>query len=133
MRGKCSHSALSLDLCLAPRTPITLPQQHTYVFAVALPGAAEEDNLDPVPASIWVTKFPGDAETLSQPSSHTATEGSINEQPSGDSNPTLEPSLEVHRLERLVALKRGESPQRALLPALAPITGKGDGWAIQDR
>ncbi|XP_063494298.1 reelin domain-containing protein 1 isoform X2 [Symphalangus syndactylus] len=93
----------------APRAPITLPQQHTHVFAVALPGAAEEDNLDPVPASIWVTKFPGDAETLSQPSSHTATEGSINQQPSGDSNPTLEPSLEVHRLERLVALKRVSS------------------------
>ncbi|XP_030775013.1 reelin domain-containing protein 1 [Rhinopithecus roxellana] len=93
----------------APRAPITLPQKHTHVFAVTLPGAAEEDNLDPVPASIWVTKFPGDAETLSQPSSHTATEGSIDQQPSMDSNPTLEPSLEVHRLERLVALKRVSS------------------------
>ncbi|XP_011904534.1 PREDICTED: uncharacterized protein LOC105580745 isoform X4 [Cercocebus atys] len=93
----------------APRAPITLPQKHTHAFAVALPGAAEEDNLDPVPASIWVTKFPGDTETLSQPSSHTATEGSIDQQLSMDSNPTLEPSLEVHRLERLVALKRVSS------------------------
>ncbi|KAL4675241.1 hypothetical protein H8957_008815 [Semnopithecus entellus] len=93
----------------APRVPITLPQKHTHVVAVTLPGAAEEDNLDPVPASIWVTEFPGDAETLSQPSSHTATEGSIDQQPSMDSNPTLEPSLEVHRLERLVALKRVSS------------------------
>ncbi|XP_039335140.2 reelin domain-containing protein 1 [Saimiri boliviensis] len=90
----------------APRAPITLPQQRTHVFAIALPGAAEEDNLDPASASIWVTKFPGDTETLSQPSSHTATEGSMGQQLSGDSNPTLEPSLEVHRLERLVALRR---------------------------
>lgn len=102
-------SALSLGLCLAPRAPITLPQKHTHAFAVALPGAAEEDSLDPVPASTWVTKFPGDAETLSQPSSHTATEGSIDQQLSMDSHPTLEPSLEVHRLERLVALKRVSS------------------------
>lgn len=86
-----------------------LPQKHTHAFAVALPGAAEEDSLDPVPASTWVTKFPGDAETLSQPSSHTATEGSIDQQLSMDSHPTLEPSLEVHRLERLVALKRVSS------------------------
>ncbi|XP_014635675.1 PREDICTED: uncharacterized protein LOC101397299 [Ceratotherium simum simum] len=101
----------------APSLPITLLQQRTDVLAVALTGAAEEDSLDPVPASFWVTEFPGGAEVLFQPSSHTATAVSNGQQPSGDSNPTLEPSLDVHGLERLVALRRFSSEGFAPSPS----------------
>lgn len=94
---------------LAASLPITLLQQHADVFAVALTGPAEEDSLDPVPASFGVTEFPGGAETLFQPSSHTATAVSNGQPPSGDSSPPLEPSLDVRGLERLVALGRFSS------------------------
>ncbi|XP_005607880.1 reelin domain-containing protein 1 [Equus caballus] len=93
----------------AASLPITLLQQHADVFAVALTGPAEEDSLDPVPTSFGVTEFPGGAETLFQPSSHTATAVSNGQPPSGDSSPPLEPSLDVRGLERLVALGRFSS------------------------
>ncbi|XP_045406627.1 reelin domain-containing protein 1 [Lemur catta] len=93
----------------APRAPMVLLQQHTDAFAVGLPEAAKEDNLDPVPADIWVTKFPGAAETLSQPSSHTATAGSSGQQALGGISPALEPSLDVRGLERLVAFREFSS------------------------
>ncbi|XP_047422725.1 reelin domain-containing protein 1 isoform X1 [Sciurus carolinensis] len=70
------------------------------------PGPSEENNSDPVPASIGVTKLPGDTETLSQSHSYTATANSNGQQPSGDSSPILEPSMDSHRLEKLVALRR---------------------------
>ncbi|XP_062963693.1 reelin domain-containing protein 1 [Cynocephalus volans] len=102
----------------APHALITPLQQRTDVFAVALTGDAEEDNLDPVPDSIWVTEFPGDAKTLSQPSSHTATTGSDGWRPSQDSTPTLEPSLDARGLERLVALRRFSSEGFASSPSI---------------
>ncbi|KAM5159554.1 reelin domain-containing protein 1 [Callospermophilus lateralis] len=73
------------------------------------PGASEEDSSHPVPASIQVTKLPGDTETLSQSPSHIATASSDVQQSSGDSNRILEPSLDFHRLERLGALMRFSS------------------------
>uniref|UniRef100_A0A8C6DBL9 Reeler domain containing 1 n=1 Tax=Moschus moschiferus TaxID=68415 RepID=A0A8C6DBL9_MOSMO len=85
--------------------PITLLQQRTDVSAVAVTGAAEEGSLDPVPTSVWVTEFLGAAETPFQASSHTAAVDSDGHQPSRDSSPTLEPSLDVRGLERLVALR----------------------------
>ncbi|XP_046315077.1 reelin domain-containing protein 1 [Marmota monax] len=72
-------------------------------------GASEEDSSHPVPASIGVTKLPGDTETLSQSPSRIATASSDGQQPRGGSNRILEPSLDFHGLERLVALKRFSS------------------------
>ncbi|KAM9678265.1 reelin domain-containing protein 1 [Trichechus inunguis] len=100
----------------APSAPSTLPQQHTDVTAVGLTGHTEEDHPDPVPASTGVTEFPKGTETLPQPSSHTAIAGSNGQQPSGDSNPTLEPSRDVRALERLVALRRFPSQDFASSP-----------------
>ncbi|KAK1343163.1 hypothetical protein QTO34_015938 [Cnephaeus nilssonii] len=89
-----------------PQSPrSSLAAAHRYL-AVALAGAAEEDSLDPVPASTGVSEFPGDAEAVFQPPSHTATTDSHGQPARRDSNPTLEPSLDVCRLERLVALRR---------------------------
>ncbi|KAM9750243.1 reelin domain-containing protein 1 [Dama dama] len=96
---------VTLGLHLAPSLPITLLQQRTDVSAVAVTGAAEEDSLDPVPTSVWVTGFLGAAGTPFQASSHTATVVSDGHHPSRDSSPTLEPSLDVQDLERLVALR----------------------------
>ena len=100
-----SFFAVSLGLHLAPSLPITLLQQRTDVSAVAVTGAAEEDSLDPVPTSVWVTGLLGAAETPFQASSHTAAVVSDGHHPSRDSSPTLEPSLDVQDLERLVALR----------------------------
>lgn len=51
---------VSLGFCLAPSLPLTLPWQLADAFAVALAGAAQEDNsLDPVPASTGVSEFSG--------------------------------------------------------------------------
>lgn len=99
-------SVVSLGLCLAPSLAITLPQQHADTLAIALTGAADKDSVNPVPASTGVSEFPGGAETLFQPSSHVATAVSNGQPPSGDSNLTLEPSLDVHGLERLMDLRR---------------------------
>ncbi|XP_044123959.1 reelin domain-containing protein 1 [Neovison vison] len=90
----------------APRPPSALPQQHANIFAVVPTGAAEDNSLDPFPASFWVTEFPGGGETLFQSSSHTATAVSNGQQPRGDINRILEPSLDIHGLERLMALRR---------------------------
>nr|XP_031540463.1 reelin domain-containing protein 1 [Vicugna pacos] len=90
----------------APVLPFTPSQQRTDVSVATLLGAAEEDSLDAAPASIWATEFPGGLETLFQPSSHTAAVASDGQQPRGDSSPTLEPSLDIRGLERLVALGR---------------------------
>lgn len=97
---------VSVGLCLAPSLPVTRGQQRTDTLAVALAGAAEEDSFDPAPASTGVSEFPGGAEAVFQPSSHTATADSHGQPAGGDSNPRLEPSLDVHQLERLVALRR---------------------------
>ncbi|XP_040106357.1 reelin domain-containing protein 1 [Oryx dammah] len=96
---------VSLGLLLGPSLPITLLQQRTDVSAAAITGAGEEDSLDPVPTSVWVTEFLGAAETPFQVSSHTAAVVSDGHHPSRDSSPTLEPSLDVRGLERLVALR----------------------------
>ncbi|XP_062055050.1 reelin domain-containing protein 1 [Lepus europaeus] len=90
----------------APSAPITLPHQHADVFAAALTGTAEEENLDLVPASSWVTR---NAETQSQPSPHTAPASSDGQKLRRDSIPLLEPSLDIHRLQRLVDLRRFSS------------------------
>ncbi|XP_032268836.1 reelin domain-containing protein 1 [Phoca vitulina] len=90
----------------APSPPSALPQQRANIFAVAPTGAAEENSLDSFPASFWVTEFSGDAETLFQSSSHMATAVSNGQQPRGDSNPILEPSLDIRGLERFMALRR---------------------------
>nr|XP_045372324.1 reelin domain-containing protein 1 [Camelus bactrianus] len=90
----------------APVLPIAPPQQRADVSVVTLLGAAEEDSLDPAPASVWATEFLEGPETLFQPSSHTAAVVSDGQQPRGDSSPTLEPSLDIRGLERLVALGR---------------------------
>ncbi|KAM6220984.1 reelin domain-containing protein 1 [Rhynchocyon petersi] len=87
----------------APSALITLLQQHTEITAVGVPGASEEDHLDPIPASIEVTEFPRDTETLPQPSLRT-TIRSNGQQALEDSNPSLEPSRDIRVLERLVAL-----------------------------
>ena len=100
-----SFFAVSLGLHLAPSLPITLLQQRTDVSAAAITAAGEEDSLDPVPTSVWVTEFLGAAETPFQASSHTAVVVSDGHRPSRDSSPTLEPSLGVPGLERLVALR----------------------------
>ncbi|KAK2492398.1 hypothetical protein MC885_015349, partial [Smutsia gigantea] len=105
----------------APSTPATLSQQHADVSAVAVTGAGEGDSLDPAHASFWVTEFPGGAESLFQPSSHTATAVNNGQPPSGVSNPPLEPSLDVHGKERPVALRRVSS--EGFASALAPTTG----------
>ncbi|KAF3818593.1 hypothetical protein GH733_012010 [Mirounga leonina] len=76
------------------------------IFAVAPTGAAEENSLDPFPASFWVTEFSAEAETLFQSSSHMATAVSNGQQLRGDSNPILEPSLDIRGLERFMALRR---------------------------
>ncbi|XP_034517446.1 reelin domain-containing protein 1 [Ailuropoda melanoleuca] len=89
----------------APSAPGALPQQRANIFAVAPTGTAEENSIDPFPASFWVTEIPRGAETLFQSSSHTATAVSNGQQPRGDSNPTLEPSLDIRGLERLMALR----------------------------
>ncbi|KAM5255829.1 reelin domain-containing protein 1 [Ctenodactylus gundi] len=68
-------------------------------------GAAEE-NLDFFPDSPGTIKLPGETENLTQLPSLTATTSSNGQQPSGHINPTLEPSLDVHKLKRLVALGR---------------------------
>lgn len=99
-----SFFTVPLGLHLAPSLPITLLQQRTDVSAVAITGAAEEDSLDPVPTSVWVTGLLGAAETP-QASSHTAAVVSGGHHPSRDGSPTLEPSLDVQSLERLVALE----------------------------
>ena len=99
-----SFFAVSLGPHLAPSLPITL-QHRTGVSAVAVTGAAEEDSLDPVPTSVWVTGLLGAAEAPVQASSHTAAVVSDGHHPSRDSSPTLEPSLDVQDLERLVALR----------------------------
>ncbi|XP_049761390.1 reelin domain-containing protein 1 [Elephas maximus indicus] len=93
----------------APSTTISLLKQHTDVTAVGLTGNVEEDHSDPVPANIGVTEFPRGTEAPPQPSSHTATAVSNGQQPSRDSNPTLEPSRDIRALERLVALRRFSS------------------------
>ena len=108
---------MSLGLRLAPRVPVTLPQQRTDVSAVAVPGAAEEDSLDPVPANVQVTEFPGAAETPFQASSHIAAVVSDGHQPSGDSTPTLEPSLDVRGLERFMAIRGFSSESFASSPS----------------
>ncbi|XP_025730054.1 LOW QUALITY PROTEIN: reelin domain-containing protein 1 [Callorhinus ursinus] len=90
----------------APSPPSALPQQCVNIFALAPTGAAEENSLDPFSASFWVTEFSGDAETLFQSSSHTATAVSNGQQPRGDSNPILELSLDIRGLERFMALRR---------------------------
>ncbi|OWK15470.1 hypothetical protein Celaphus_00000541 [Cervus elaphus hippelaphus] len=105
-----THSRTHSDSHLEPGLPMPasrqrLEDQHTDVSAVAITGAAEEDSLDPVPTSVWVTGFLGAAETPFQASSHTATVVSDGHHPSRDSSPTLEPSLDVQDLERLVALR----------------------------
>ncbi|KAF6096620.1 reeler domain containing 1 [Phyllostomus discolor] len=90
----------------APRLPSPLSQQHTDAPAVALAGAAEEDSSDPVPAGTGVSEFPGGAETVFQPSPHTATTASHGQPPhSRDSGPTLEPSLDARGLDRLLAFR----------------------------
>ncbi|XP_015456173.2 reelin domain-containing protein 1 [Pteropus alecto] len=106
----------------APRLPLTLPRQLADTFAVALAGAAGEDSLDPVPASTGVSEFSGGEEILFQPSSHTATAVGNGRQPSGDRNPTLEPSLDVSELERLVALRSSSSEGFASSPITHPRT-----------
>ncbi|XP_039110222.1 reelin domain-containing protein 1 [Hyaena hyaena] len=95
----------------------TLPQKRADILAVALTGAAEENSLDPSPASFWVMEFPGGAETLFQSSSHTATAISNGQQPRGDSSPTPELSLNVHGLERLMAPRRFSSEGSASSPS----------------
>ncbi|XP_027625747.1 reelin domain-containing protein 1 [Tupaia chinensis] len=85
-------------------SPTALLETPTDVFALVLTGATEEDNQDPFPAGIGAMEFPGDAETLFQPSLHT-TAGGNGQQPSRDDNPTLEPSLDAHGVERLVVLR----------------------------
>ncbi|KAM5231006.1 LOW QUALITY PROTEIN: reelin domain-containing protein 1 [Hipposideros larvatus] len=87
---------------------ITLSQQHTDTFAIVLAGAADEDSLDPVPASTGVSEFPWGAEILFQPS-HAATAVSNGQPPSGESNSTLEPSLDIRGLEKRMALRRFSS------------------------
>ena len=107
---------VSLDLSLAPSLPSTLPQP-ANIFAGSLTGAAEENSLDPFPASLWVTEFPGDVKTLFQSSSLTATAISNGQQPRGDSNLILEPSLDIRGLERLTALRRLFSEGIASIPS----------------
>ncbi|XP_013834311.1 uncharacterized protein LOC102167861 [Sus scrofa] len=104
-KGMEGTAPVSLDLPIAPGLSITLPLQSADVSAVASRGAAEEDSLGPVPASVGVTALPGGAETPFQPWSHTAAAVSNGLQPSRDSSPTLEPSLDVRGLEGLVALR----------------------------
>ncbi|XP_019276321.2 reelin domain-containing protein 1 [Panthera pardus] len=101
----------------APSPPTTLPQQRADIFAVALTRATEENSLDSSPASFWVMEFPGGTETLLQSSSHTATAISNGQQPRGDSSPTLEPSLDVRGLERLMAPGRFSSEGIASSPS----------------
>ncbi|XP_028024097.2 reelin domain-containing protein 1 [Balaenoptera acutorostrata] len=115
--GMEGTAPVSLGLRLAPRVPVTLPQQRTDVSAVAVPGAAEEDSLDPVPANVQVTEFPGAAETPFQASSHIAAVVSDGHQPSGDSTPTLEPSLDVRGLERFMAIRGFSSESFASSPS----------------
>ena len=100
-----SFFTVSPGLHLAPSLPITLLQQCTDVSAAAVTGAGEEDSLGPAPTSVWVTEFLRAAETPFQASSHTAAAVSDGHHPSRDSSPTLEPSLDVRGLERLVALR----------------------------
>ncbi|KAM5307290.1 LOW QUALITY PROTEIN: reelin domain-containing protein 1 [Glossophaga mutica] len=89
----------------APRLPSPLSQPRADTPAAALPGTAEEDSLDPAPAGARVSEIPGGAETVFQPPPHTASTVSNGQPHSRDSSPTLEPSLDVHGLERLVALR----------------------------
>lgn len=112
---------VSLGFCLAPSLPLTLPWQLADAFAVALTGAAQEDNsLDPVPASTGVSEFSGGEETLFQPSSHMTTAVANGQQPSGDHDPALDPSLDVSELERLVALIGFSSEAFASSPITHP-------------
>ncbi|XP_021103373.1 uncharacterized protein LOC110343866 [Heterocephalus glaber] len=69
------------------------------------PEAAKENSLDLASTITVGTKLSEGVQTLAQNPLHTATTASSCQQPSRDSNPTLEPSLDVHRLERLVALR----------------------------
>ncbi|KFO20580.1 hypothetical protein H920_18040 [Fukomys damarensis] len=80
-------------------------------------GATKENSLDLASTSIVGTELPEDAQTLTQNPSQTATTASNFQQPSRDRNPTLEPSLDVHRLERLVALRRVSSEGLASKPS----------------
>ncbi|KAM6148032.1 reelin domain-containing protein 1 [Erethizon dorsatum] len=88
--------------------PLPVPHRSSTAghrfFAFALTGAAEENSLDLAPTSPALMKLPGDAQTLTPNPLHTAATASTSQGPGGDSSPTLEPSLDVHRLERLVAL-----------------------------
>lgn len=108
---------MSLGLRLAPRVPVILPQQRTDISAVAVPGAAGEDSLDPVPANVRVTEFPGAAETPFPASSHIAAVVSDGHQPSGDSNRTLEVSPDVRGLERFMAIRGFSSESFASSPS----------------
>ncbi|XP_057581806.1 reelin domain-containing protein 1 [Hippopotamus amphibius kiboko] len=108
----------------APSLPVALPQQHTDVSAVAVPGVAEEGSLDPVPASVWVTEPPGVAKTPFQASSHIAAVVSDGHQPSGESSPTLEPSLDIHGLERFMAIRGFSSESFASSPSTHRRTQK---------
>ena len=118
---------VSLGLCSAPRLPSPLSQQHADPPAVALAGAAEEDSLDPVPAGTGVSEFPGGAETVFQPSLHTATTASSGQPHAGTAaQPSNPPWMSVGW--------RGSWPSggrslRTLLPAPAPTAGNGREWA----
>lgn len=98
--------SVSLGLCLAPSAPMTLPQQHADVLAVVFTGTVEEDSLYPVHTSTWMTEFPGEADTLSQPSPYTVTAGSDGQQHLRDSIPIPEPSLDVRELEQRMTPRR---------------------------
>lgn len=104
-----TRKALSLALrCLGasvwlPVSP-SLSQQRAETLAVAPAGAAEEDGADPGPARTGASVSRG-TEAVFQPPSHAATAVSNGQPPSRDGNPTLEPSLDVRGLERLVGLR----------------------------
>lgn len=108
---------MSLGLRLAPRVPVILPQQRTDISAVAVPGAAGEDSLDPVPADVRVTEFPGAAETPFPASSRRAAVVSDGHQPSGDSSRTLEASPDIRGLERFMAIRGFSSESFASSPS----------------
>nr|XP_012803618.2 reelin domain-containing protein 1 [Jaculus jaculus] len=96
----------SLAVLMVLHAPITLLQPFSGVFAFTLAGSVEEGNLDSLPASFWPAMWSGGTETLSQSTSYTPAAHCDGQPANGDNNPSLEPSLDVHRLDRLVALEK---------------------------
>ncbi|XP_005386897.1 PREDICTED: uncharacterized protein LOC102010393 [Chinchilla lanigera] len=131
-----THTSAYLDdlSSLEPGSLVPALGQRRGYHEETTPGAVEENSLHLAPTSPVVMKLLADAQTLTPNPLHTATATSISQGPSGDRNPTLEPSLDIHRLERLVALRtQGDKNFNSLETCLSLGTDEQDKVVASNR